>query len=373
MTPKKLTVILSLVLLAGGIALTRETVTAQEPAPPAPASPRAQGAPEISMFFNGGTFLGVYAEDVSKENMGRYGQSQVRGVAITEIVKSSPAEHAGLKKDDVILRFDNEAVTSVRKLNRLVSESSPDQTTRITISRGGSEQEVAVTLGKRTENTNAFRMVMPPGALGGMAPGDFSKDFPRIEQFRGLAPNGDGNFVFAFGNSRRIGVSTQTLTKQLADFFGVSEGGVLITSVNDDSPAAKAGLRAGDVITAIEGEKLQGSGDLSRAINKKEEGEVTLTVVRDKNQRTVKVTPTKAEGPKVPSGRISNDGRVLRGQIRDQIRNGARAGRIVIPMIALPTIPAIDVSTPEIQLPVIPEINIQMPRVRVQKPGRFPI
>ncbi|MDX6613431.1 MAG: serine protease Do [Blastocatellia bacterium] len=377
MTPKKLTVILSLVLLAAGIALTRETVTAQEPAAPAPATP---GAPEFSMFFSGGTFLGVYAEDVSKENMGRYGQSQVRGVGITEIVKGSPAEHAGLKKDDVILRFDNETVTSVRKLNRLVSESSPDQTTRITISRGGSDQEVAVTLGKRTENSNAWSLMTPPG--GGVFRvnpkdfpkdfgKDFPKDFPKFEQFGNMAPNGDGNFVFAFGNNRRIGISTQTLTKQLADFFGVQEGGVLVSSVGDDTPAAKAGLRAGDIITAVDGEKLEGAGGLSRAINKKEDGDVTLTVVRDKNQRTVKVTPTKAENRALPSGRISTN--VLNGQIRDQIRNGARAGRIVIPRIALPTIPAIDIMTPEVQLPVIPEINIPMPRVRVQRSGRYPI
>jgi len=376
MTPKKLTVILSLVLLAGGIVLTRDTATGQEPAPQPPASPRALAAPEMTMFFSGGTFLGVYAEDVSKENMGRYGQSQVRGVGITEIVKSSPAERAGLKKDDVILRFDNEAVTSVRKLNRLVSESSPDQTTRITISRGGAEQEVAVTLAKRNEHANTFHMVVPPGGFGGVAPQVFPKYFPRMEQFGNMAPNADGNFVFNFGNNRRIGISTQTLTKQLADFFGVQEGGVLISSVSDDSPAAKAGLRAGDIITAVDGEKLEGSGGLSRAINKKEDGDVTLTVVRDKNQRTVKVTPTKAESPKLPSmpsGRISSTGRVIRQEVRDAIRRGARDGRIVIPSIVLPTIPAIDVSVPQIQLPVIPEINIQMPRVRVQKGGRFPI
>lgn len=369
MTPKKLAVIFSLVLLAGGIALTRETVTAQEPAPP-PATPRvAQGAPEISLFMSGGTFLGVYAEDVNKENMSRYGQSQVRGVGITDVVKSSPAERAGLKKGDVILRFDTETVSSVRKLNRLVGESAPDQTTRLSISRGGSEQEVTVTLGKRTENAEAWRMIMPPGGLfGGVNP----QGFPRIDQFPGVGPNNDGNFVFAFGNNRRIGVTTQQLTKQLADYFGVKDGGVLITSVNEDSPAAKAGLKAGDIITAVDGEKVEGSGDLSRAINKQKDGEVTLTVVRDKNQRTIKVTPTKAETLMRPSGRTV-DRQVIRDSIRNSIVRGARNGRIVIPAIALPTIPAINVTVPQIELPTIPEINVVVPRVRVQVAPKFPI
>ena len=82
------------------------------------------------------------------------------------------------------------------------------------------------------------------------------------------------------------------LTKQLADYFGVADGqGVLVTAVTDDSPAAKAGVKAGDVITAIDGEKIDGAGDLSRAINKKKDGDVTLTVIRNKNQRTINVTP----------------------------------------------------------------------------------
>ncbi|MEO8436111.1 MAG: PDZ domain-containing protein [Pyrinomonadaceae bacterium] len=368
MTPKKLTAMLSLVLLTGGIALTHETATAQEPAPP-PSTPRViQGAPDISLFVSGGTFLGVYAEDVNKENMSTYGQSQVRGVGITEVVKSSPAERAGLKKGDVILRFDNEVVSSVRKLNRLVGESSPDQTTRLSISRGGSEQEVTVTLAKRTENADAWQLITPRGELGRVNP----QALPRIEGFPGLGQSGE-NFIFNFGNNRRIGVSTQQLTKQLADYFGVKDGGVLITSVNEDSPAAKAGLKAGDIITAIDGEKVEGSGDLSRAINKQKEGDVTLTVVRDKNQRTVRVTPTKAEAPMaLPGGRTLNR-QVFRDSIRNSIVRGARNGNIVIPAINLPTIPAINIMTPQINLPTIPEINVVVPRVRVGSRPGFPI
>ena len=110
----------------------------------------------FSLFIDGGSFLGVHAEDVNKENMGRYGLREARGVGITSVVKDSPAEKAGLKKDDVILRFDGENVTSTRKLTRMVSEVAPDQTVRLGISRGGSEQEVAVTIGKRENSMDAL-------------------------------------------------------------------------------------------------------------------------------------------------------------------------------------------------------------------------
>ena len=110
--------------------------------------------------------------------------------------------------------------------------------------------------------------------------------------------NNQGLFSMSFGATRRIGVSTTSLGKQLADYFGVTPGhGLLISSVTENSPADKAGLRAGDVITDVDGQRVEQVGDLSRAINRRDSGEITLTVVRDKKQRTVKVTPERSETP----------------------------------------------------------------------------
>ena len=247
----------------------------------------------FTLFLQGGTFLGVHAEDVTKENMSRYGMRDVRGVGVTEIVKDSPAEKAGLRKDDVILSFNGESVTSTRKLHRLVSESSADQNVRLTISRGGSEQEVSATLSKR-QGTGMLNAKIREDIKQKME--QFKKDIPKIK-------SGDGTWVINTGSYRRIGIGTQTLTKQLADYFGVSEG-ILVTSVNDNSPAAKAGLKAGDVITAVDGEKVDSPGDISRAIGKKQDGPVTLTVVRDRSTRSVIVTPEKP--PAGSTGRHSN-------------------------------------------------------------------
>ncbi|MGH9930768.1 MAG: PDZ domain-containing protein [Pyrinomonadaceae bacterium] len=349
-------------LLAGGVAL------AQQPTPRAPAAPEAAEAPEapetpeapeapdeglqaFSFFINGGSFLGVYAEDINKENMARYGLREARGVGITQVVKDSPAERAGLKKDDVIVRFEGDSVTSVRKLNRLVSEVAPDQTVKLSISRSGSEQEVAVTIVKRNESLNAMEHWPGLDKLKGL---DKIEGLDRLKQlertmppdvwkWEGQGPGKDG-LTFAFGNHRRIGVSTMQLSKQLADYFGVGDGqGVLVTSVLDDSPAAKAGLKAGDVITAIEGEKVAGAGDLAQGINKKKDGEVTLTVIRNKNQRTITVTPK--EDP------------VLR---QETAPRGVR--RIVIPRVELGSIPEMNIQIPRIDLPSTPEINVVLPR-----------
>ena len=247
-----------------------------------PVAPVAPEAPDnFTFYFNGGSFLGIHTEEITRENMGRYNLREARGVAISKVIEGSPAEKAGLKKDDVVLRFNGEDVTSVRKLNRLIGEVAPDHVARLTISRGGGEQEISVTLGKR----NDFATAMTLPRLDGQSRKGLENLF-----------GNQGGYSLAFGSSRRIGVSTTALTKQLADYFGAAGGhGLLLTSVREDSPAAKAGLKAGDVITEVDGEKIEDAGDLSRAINRKNEGEITLTIIRDKSQRTIRVTPEKGD------------------------------------------------------------------------------
>lgn len=340
----------SLSLLAA-IILTAGSVLAQQTTPPpAPEPPDEPLNQNFEFYFGGDGFLGVYAENISRDNMARYHLNQVRGVGVTRIVKDSPAEKAGLRKDDVILRVDGENITSVRKLNRIVSELSPDQSVKITVSRGGSEQDITATIGKRTNN---------------FFTGDFLKNNPKIWKWEGNEPKhwsfegpllnkgelfDNGDLTFMLSNSRRIGVSTMALTKQLADYFGITGGkGVLVTSVTDDGPAAKAGVRAGDVITAVDGEAIDSPGDISRVINRKKEGDITLTVIRNKSQQTIQVTP--------------REGGFSGGMGQPQVGR-----RIVIPRIEIPTMPDIEIAMPTINIPSVPAVNVKMPPIRVTMP-----
>jgi membrane-associated protease RseP (regulator of RpoE activity) len=336
MKAKYLFGLLAVIILATGIAIAQQPAT-----PPAPPSPPADVEPfehNFSIFIDGGGYLGVVAENINNENMGRYRLNQVRGIGVTQVVKDSPAEKAGIRKDDVILRIDGEAVNSVRKLNRLISEMAPDHNVRIAVSRGGAEQELTATIGKRNN----------PSMAGDLMPGA-----PRVFKWEGPDPKtfdfklhgpmfdrefGDfGDLSMFLQNGRRIGVSTVQLTKQLADYFGVAGGnGVLVTAVTDDGPAAKAGVKAGDVITAVDGETIDSPGDISRVISRKKEGDVTLTVIRNKSQQTIRVTPSERAGFSGTPGR-------------------SQVGRtIVIPRVHIPDI--------EIALP---RIDINMPRIRV--------
>src|SRR5437773_11925621 len=98
MSRKKLTLFIGLVaaldVIASGI------VYAQESGPMAQIDDQDQGstARTLSFFVGDGAFLGVCTEDISKENMARYGMLEVRGDGVNEVLKDSPAERAGLRK-----------------------------------------------------------------------------------------------------------------------------------------------------------------------------------------------------------------------------------------------------------------------------------
>lgn len=268
-----------------------------------PAEARATQAFEV--FNGGGSYLGVQTQEVNKENFSKFGLKDVRGVAIEKVVADSPAQKAGLQDNDVIVRFNGEEVTSYRKLTRLISETAPDHQAKITVLRDGKERDVTVTVGKQPApqfRTGNLMPTLPRQAITIPAMPSFNvESFPRITNGEVMIFDGKEGGNFVFGSTRQLGVGISGLTKQLGDYFGVADGkGILINNVNDDSPASKAGLKAGDVIIEVEGKAVGNSMELLRAISEKKEGEVALTVLRNRNRQTIKVTPEKLKEGEMP-------------------------------------------------------------------------
>ncbi|MFT3743105.1 MAG: PDZ domain-containing protein [Pyrinomonadaceae bacterium] len=274
-------------------------------------------APQTFAFaFDGdGGYLGVQTTEVTKENFAKYGLREVRGVAVEKVMENSPAATAGIKEGDVILRLNGEEIASTRKLTRLISEIDVDHQVRVTVLRGGSEQEITATLGKRPgaffgEGKNfsfsspeafgklnldelkampQFKEMQP---MAPMSPMPMLKNFPDGEMFKSFTfPGGEGqSFSWTSGSGRQIGVGVTDLTKQLAQHFGV-EDGLMINEVRENSPAAKAGLKAGDIIVEVNSKAATSQLDLIREVNSKKEGDVQLTIVRDGKRQTISVTP----------------------------------------------------------------------------------
>ncbi len=259
----------------------------QTPAPRGGAETRSFA---FSIDGNGG-YLGVQTVEVSSENYSKFGLDKVRGVAIEKVVEGSPAEKAGLLAGDVLLRVNGDEITSSRKLTRVIGEIAPDHTANITVLRGGAERNISVTLGKRPEPAVPAAML---GRLEGFRRIPIPPDAGSLEG--SVPPIGTPSepMIWAFGGRRQIGVSANGLTKQLADHFGV-DGGVLVANVREDSPAAKAGLKAGDIIVEANGKPVTNENELVREINAAKEGDVSITFIRERNRQTLNVTPEAAK------------------------------------------------------------------------------
>ncbi len=273
----------------------------QTPPPPPPAQPRIERQMQVFNTAAGGSYLGVQLQEVTKENFSKFGLREVRGAAVEKVMENSPAAQAGLQNGDVIVRFEGEEVTSVRKLMRLISEVAPDHQAKLTVLRAGKEREINATIGKRA--TPQFRESALEQLYGLPGIPEFPRvpsvpSLPPLQQVRPLPPGGENqDFLMLRGDYRQIGAAVSPLGKQLGDYFGVADGrGLLVNNVRENSPAAKSGLKAGDVIIEVEGKAVAKMFDLTRAVNEKKDGDVNLTIIRNKNRQIVRVTPEKITG-----------------------------------------------------------------------------
>lgn len=212
-----------------------------------------------------GSSIGVTVTDQSGDNA---------GVLIESVQEGTPATRAGLQKGDVVLEFDGERTRSARQFTRLVRETPPGRSVKMTVLRGGSKR----TLDIMPEPRDSVTLQRFPRITGDALrlPRDFNFNFDFNEGF--------------FGTGRRLGVAVSPLSDQLAAYFGVKEG-VLVSEVVENTPAASAGLKAGDVITAANGRGVQSTQDLTREVLDTEPGStIELRVTRDRKEMTVKAT-----------------------------------------------------------------------------------
>jgi serine protease Do len=254
---------------------------------------RAQGSRALEVL-TGGSRIGVSIRDV-EDGATKNPKGVNAGVLVEEVSTDSPAEKAGIRKGDVIVEFDGERVRSVRQLTRLVQETAPGRTVGAILQRDGQRTTISVT--PRDDSSFSFR--------GFEDLGDWGREFryrvaPRpVPPPPPSPPNGPTpptpptppmvwDFDGMLGRAGRLGISIDSLSPQLAEYFGTKDG-VLVTSVSDDSVAAKAGLKAGDVITSFNGGTVSEPQDLRRRLQNLDDGdEFTIVVMRDKKTVTLK-------------------------------------------------------------------------------------
>jgi len=215
----------------------------------------------------GGSYLGVGPRDVTPERVGPLKLREETGVEVVTVDADAPAAKAGVREHDVILTINGTKMESVTQLRRVIRETPQGRAVDLGISRDGQLLNITVQLGERPQ-AKTWAGLKTGGKM------------PLIPQ-----PPVPPSIWPLVTPSLGVGMVMESLTPQFAEFLGVKNGsGALIRQVDPDTPAAKAGLHAGDVVVSVDKDPVHESSDLYSSLRAKRGSTVTLGVIRDKHE-----------------------------------------------------------------------------------------
>jgi len=199
-----------------------------------------------AQFRGTGSYLGVRLTDIDADRAQALKLGEPRGVEVTRVEPGSPAEQAGIKAGDVLLTYNGENILGAQQLGRLVSETPQGRKIKIQYWRDGRTGTTTVTTGSLRSRGFEF----PSG------PVSFPQvDLPDMRSFSLPIP-------LVVWKDSLLGIECEQLGPQLGQYFGVKHG-ALVRSVENGSAAEKAGIKAGDIITAIGNEPVASPRDVT--------------------------------------------------------------------------------------------------------------
>jgi serine protease Do len=229
---------------------------------------------DVTIFMDGDEsgWLGVETHEVTTDKAKELKLPAERGVVLGKIIPDSPAAKAGLKENDVVTEINGQRVEGAAQFRRMVHEIPAGRSIQLTVWRDGRSQTLNATLGKSQERRHSLKMLAP-------TPGSFAFHMPDMPEIPDV-PSMDWSGGMLLGGHPRLGIDAEDLNGQLGAFFGAPDGeGILVREVNSGSPAEKAGVKAGDVITSLNGDRIRSVGELREKLSAK----------RDEKEKTVKL------------------------------------------------------------------------------------
>lgn len=237
--------------------------------------------------LQGQGYLGIDIRDISDNEAGALRLKDSRGAEIVMVDHDGPAAKAGLREHDVVLSVNGTLIEGEEDLRKLLRELQPGRSISMVVCRGGTEQTVSAVMANRAElERQAWEQ-------------HWTVPEPVREEGIAAAPAAKNSFGHGFMSGHLLpmapaytGATVDALGIQLAGFFGVKDGkGLLVHAIDENSPAALAGLHAGDVVTKVNGDHVSTKSEWSRALRDSKGHPVSLLVVRDRHELTLTMVP----------------------------------------------------------------------------------
>jgi serine protease Do len=188
-------------------------------------------------------WLGVQVQRVTPDLAKSFGLNRERGALVADVMPDTPAAKAGIERGDIIIEFNGRKIDEMNDLPRVVASTPPDADVPMKILRKGQEKVVQVKVAELKEER--------------------------------VAATGGGTL------EESLGMTVQELTPEIARSLGVSDSkGLVVTNVDDGSPADEAGLRRGDVLVEVNQKKIDNLRDYRAALGRVGSGDSLLLLVR---------------------------------------------------------------------------------------------
>jgi len=240
-------------------------------------------------------YLGIEMRDVSEEQVGMLKLKDARGAEITSLDHDGPACKAGMRMHDVILQMNGQVIESEDQLRRMLRDVPVGRSVSFAISRDGQTQTMTMTTADRNvvgvQAWERHYSVPAPGPSGVVRGNSFvdakQASAPAQKEHKDLL--GTETIVLS---SSFTGAKLEVMGRQLAEFFGATTGaGLLVRSVDDNSPADEAGFKAGDVVVKINSISVSNGTDWTKTVHDNRGKPVPVVVLRDKHEQTLTLTP----------------------------------------------------------------------------------
>ncbi|MGC2661439.1 MAG: PDZ domain-containing protein [Bryobacteraceae bacterium] len=229
------------------------------------------GGNQFQAYASPNSFLGVGLIDENSEHAKSLGLDEAKGAEVVKVEAGTPASKAGIKPGDVLLTYNGENILGAVQLGRLVRETPPGRKLKIELWRDGHSLTVALTTEapKRMVGQQIFMTPMPDLPIS---------DVPDLPS------------TMLMWKSGLLGIYCESVDSQLADYFGVKQG-VLVRSVVNASPAQRAGLKAGDVLTKVGDRIVASPRDVTAALHLQGQAgkPVLIVFARERKEMTLKV------------------------------------------------------------------------------------
>jgi serine protease Do len=188
-------------------------------------------------------WLGVVVQTVTPDLAKSFGLKEGKGALVADVTKGGPAEEAGIEPGDVIVEFEGKEITEMNTLPRIVAETPIGKKVKVVVIRDGAKKELTVKIGELTE-----------------------------EKEQEMA---------AEKETENLGMVVSELTPEMADRLNVKPDlGVVVTDVENGTPADEAGIRRGDIIKEVNKQPIKSMKGYNQAMKKAIKGDTILLLIQ---------------------------------------------------------------------------------------------